>query len=86
MTLLAPLPTTIKWKIKSIFLFFLWVFYPLKTKKSWSECLYGAIPHECEFEKPTKQNNGERFVLSKCKHYGCSIAKPYFYYQQRLNS
>jgi hypothetical protein len=86
MTLLSPLPTTISWKVKTFFLFLLWLLYPLKTKKSWKECLFGAIPHECEFDKPSAQSNSERFVMAKCKHYGCNIVKPYFYYQQRLNN
>ena len=85
MQLLSPMPTTIKWKIKVFFIFLLWLLYPLKTKRSWRKCLYGAIPHKCEFEKPKKWDGIAVTTIRSCKHYGCNIGRPYFYLHRHLN-
>lgn len=71
-TLLAPVPTSLLWKLKVRLTSILWILSTSETKKSWDEFYYGMINHEHEHDYDNLIT-GEYGGHYKCKHFGCNI-------------
>jgi hypothetical protein len=70
-TLLATVPTSLKWKLKVAFSSILWFLSTSETKKNWNEFYYGLISHDHEYDYTKLE--GDKYKHHPCKHYGCNV-------------
>ena len=70
-TLLATVPTSLKWKLKVAFSSILWFLSTSETKKNWNEFYYGLISHDHEYDY--NKLEGDKYKHHPCKHYGCNV-------------